>query len=316
VLRGAFKSVTEDALTVFLFHEVNERPSAFYATGDLCVTPQSFRRQLEAIRELFDVVAPTELLDGEKVSGRRAIITFDDGAAGVFMHAAPILRELGIPCLVFINAAPVDGELFWPGLVSFLFDKTDFAESLPSAVRRAENRHLLVRVDHVERYLAGKDAGRLRRDAMAHYGDFLDWGQLRELAAVPGIFVGSHLYQHYNARFLPDNELVEQYRANDRRLKALSSYLPLLSYPFGQPGMCFDRRTNRTLEEAGALRLFSSVGTVNRDARARLLDRINVPDACTTPAQLMQLVVRQHVLGSCCPQSLRRLVHRARRRFR
>src|SRR5260370_28517251 len=46
--------------------------------------------------------------------GGAATITFDDGYAGVFAHAWPLLRDLGVPARVFVVAeAPEQRARFW-----------------------------------------------------------------------------------------------------------------------------------------------------------------------------------------------------------
>ena len=77
----------------------------------------TFRRQMLWLREHYAVVPLDELVRrlvrGKSLRGVAAI-TFDDGYAGVFEHAWPLLRQLGLAATVFIVAdAPGRQDGFW-----------------------------------------------------------------------------------------------------------------------------------------------------------------------------------------------------------
>lgn len=86
--------------------EDNEYPySGIYAT-----TPAHFRRQLEEVGNFFSFVGERDLLDaldGKKSLPERAcLITFDDGVRSQYERALPILDEMNIPALFFVNGLP------------------------------------------------------------------------------------------------------------------------------------------------------------------------------------------------------------------
>jgi peptidoglycan/xylan/chitin deacetylase (PgdA/CDA1 family) len=81
----------------------------------LCITTRSFRRQMEHLREHFQVLSLEDAMraiDGQLYLERdAAAITFDDGYRDVYTHAMPILRELGLPATVFVPTSyPVSGD--------------------------------------------------------------------------------------------------------------------------------------------------------------------------------------------------------------
>ena len=110
----------ERSLTVFLYHDVSDAPALFSRECGLVVSVECFERQLEFLAETFCVISVDELLAGE-VPPRAALITFDDGVAGVFRHALPLLRKAGLPSTLFLNMAPVAGEPFWPPRMLYYF---------------------------------------------------------------------------------------------------------------------------------------------------------------------------------------------------
>src|SRR5439155_7184630 len=73
----------------------------------LCISSDSFRRQMIQVRERFQVLSLTDAvraLDGElALSGDACAITFDDGYHDVYLRARPILAELGMPATVFVS---------------------------------------------------------------------------------------------------------------------------------------------------------------------------------------------------------------------
>ncbi|HUS65688.1 MAG TPA: polysaccharide deacetylase family protein, partial [Kofleriaceae bacterium] len=84
----------------------------------LCITTDAFRRQMEQVRERFDVLSLDEAMraiDGELHLERDACaITFDDGYHDVFARAHPVLAELDLPATVFVPTGPATTGAFLP----------------------------------------------------------------------------------------------------------------------------------------------------------------------------------------------------------
>ena len=75
------------------------------------ISPEQFASQLKLCGAIGRFVSGAELRAA--VEGQRAladpalIVTFDDGLREQFDHAWPILRELEIPAIFFINTLPI-----------------------------------------------------------------------------------------------------------------------------------------------------------------------------------------------------------------
>src|SRR5207248_6316518 len=95
---------------------------------------QRFERQMQWLVGHYDVVSLGEFV--ARASARTSLrsvatVTFDDGYAGVFEHAVPILAALDIPATVFVVAEAVgDPAGFW-------WDHTEIVKRATPGRRRA-----------------------------------------------------------------------------------------------------------------------------------------------------------------------------------
>ncbi len=83
------------------------------------VPPERLHRQLAHLQRMgWQFVSLSQVLDGWEQGGelpRRAIIvTFDDVFESVYVHAWPILKELGIPATLFLSTAYLDSTRPFP----------------------------------------------------------------------------------------------------------------------------------------------------------------------------------------------------------
>jgi len=274
-MHSLFKVFLRGTVSIFCFHEVSDDPSPFCRLHDLNVTPTLFGKHLDFLSDYFHFISPDELLKGGYETPA-AMITFDDGMPGYFRRALPILLERKIPSTLFANIAPMEGQLFWSALITYLteFDK-DFVAFLKER-RKREQGPLFLWCDKslVEEYLKRIDSQDLEARVRKFYGEFAKLKDLETYQDNPYVFFGSHFYNHYNAARMTQEELSEQYVKNDERLRLLPQGRSILAYPFGQPDLCFSAVTTMKLFSLGARMVFSSSGRVNPNRPARFFDRI------------------------------------------
>lgn len=88
-----------------VYHRVCPDRESFRST--YVVSVSDFRRQMEfLVAHRYECVTLQDLLGGSPGSnGRpRVLLTFDDGYLDNYTHAFPILRDLGLPAIVFLVA--------------------------------------------------------------------------------------------------------------------------------------------------------------------------------------------------------------------
>ena len=93
-------------LSVANYHYIREDFSAPYPSI-FGLSPKQFRKQLEALAKHGSFISLKELLEFRQKPFDRnyLLITFDDGLKEQYELAKPILEELGIPYIFFINTA-------------------------------------------------------------------------------------------------------------------------------------------------------------------------------------------------------------------
>lgn len=101
---------------VLMYHGVGHVPRERDPHG-MFVTPAAFRDQMEWLLEHgFRPLSEDGYLaaiDGRPVPRRSVLVTFDDGYLGVGEQAAPILRDLGIPSILFVPSRLLGRTTEW-----------------------------------------------------------------------------------------------------------------------------------------------------------------------------------------------------------
>ena len=153
----------------------------------------------EALRRLRDGTLPR----------RAAVLTFDDGTRNLATHAAPVLRDLGLPAAVFLATGPMGtGESLWPDRLWLAFARTQVPEVDLTAIGLGK-RPLRIPADRKEtreeavqyfkqlpdpERIAGVDwlVGLLGPELDAYGSPFemLGWDDARELAGDGRVLVG------------------------------------------------------------------------------------------------------------------------------
>lgn len=159
-----------------------------------------------------DVIA--SLRHGKPLPPGAVWLSFDDGWSGILTDAIPLCREYGVPVTLFIPSGVIEGD----GRFPFLHDP-NYRGAAP--VRKA------------------KDTA--AREAMT-----LD--QLREIARLPEVTLGSHTVSHCITPFCTGEELSRELEVSKQKLESWSGK-PVIcfAYPEGR----FDGRERQYLVKHG-----------------------------------------------------------------
>ena len=279
------RSILRQAVVVFLYHEVSDHPSEFNRLFGLNVSPKVFSKQMDLIRDYFHILNPPELLRG-KHPRPAALITFDDGNASYFRNALPILKEKKIPSVIFLNMGPIEGEICWSGLVTYLqYREGPFYEKRNPGPKG--NDFCWFTEEEVNRYLDTVDKEALLRQARAFRGVIAEKEDLQ--TNEPLVTFGNHLYNHHNALLLGAGaRLKEMYWRNQTMLEDLPRGSRLLSYPFS----CWDRQTKDFLMAEGAQAVFMGGGLPNLRRNGNLFYRVELGDKVATEEGMISEVIK------------------------
>ena len=304
-----------DGCVVLYYHRVAALESD---PQRLCVPPNLFRAQLDAIRNTYRFISVRELVAmvvaGERLGGKSVAVTFDDGYADNLHGALPVLTEFGLPAACFVSSAYIgaDREFWWDELERICLQ----SPRLPAAVhlriegRGAEfglsdasaRRRAYKTLCALFRGLPGDERNRVLAELQAQTGvpsrvreshRPLSVDELRALGASSLMEVGAHtLWHSCLGRLSADqqrSEIIEGRRTLDRQL---GHTVDLFSYPFGQVGD-FTDTTIGILRELGFRAAFTTAGEVVRNDAS---DAYSLPRVC---------------MGAFSPEASLRMLQRA-----
>jgi len=124
-------------LTVSNYHYIRENFSTKYPSI-FGVTPTGFKKQLLLLKNEGDFIKPNEIIKNlEEVLASKDnyyLITFDDGLKEQFDYALPILNELDIPAVFFVNSKNFEDKkvstVHKIHLLRSIMDPADFLNSI------------------------------------------------------------------------------------------------------------------------------------------------------------------------------------------
>ena len=111
---------TTDRVSVVAYHRIDElETEPDLDPGLISANPADFRAQMEAIAYRYTAISLDQLSAAhrgeESLPARAVLLTFDDGYEDFERQAWPILRELGLPAVLFVPTSFPDvvGPGFW-----------------------------------------------------------------------------------------------------------------------------------------------------------------------------------------------------------
>jgi peptidoglycan/xylan/chitin deacetylase (PgdA/CDA1 family) len=264
--------LTKNAGLILCYHNVVWREDEHTGDPSLHMPSARFERQMTWLVDNYDVVSLTTFVDRLEAGAsltETAAVTFDDGYAGVFDYAVPVLDALSIPATVFVIAdAPGRSTGFW----------WDTPEVITKQDERRERWLTDLQGDEDAILTDVQAPGPPRVPAVACAAD---WSAIR-LAARGHIDIGVHSATH---RALPalNDQALEAEIAGSRLIvqRAIGTPPEFFSYPYG----LWDARSHDAVRRAGYRAAFAlSSGLNDHTADPFALRRVNVPGTISAAA--------------------------------
>jgi len=234
-------------VSILEYHEISDGNES-----EGIISAERFRRHLERLQALCEVVPLSEAVaclgDSQTLNRDLLTVTFDDGCAGNYDNALPVLRDIGASGAIFVTTGFIDGKDLW----------FDFARQALSRVREtptalgSESRDRLSRIlghwppsprlesdVRVLKYSSPSD----REAALEILGEVsprppaalrpLSWDQIRELHA-SGVEIGCHTDSHPILSTLSRSEQESEIcRSRQRIEEELGAAPDLFAFPNG-----------------------------------------------------------------------------------
>ena len=252
-------------LFVYLFHDVTATPSPYQQRYGLATSPSLFQHQIEWICKHHELVHPNDVSSG-RLPERAALITFDDGFEGVFRNALPYLEERDIPAVLFLNLGVLGGEMNTAALAAYIGDA---GRDSPKDGKLHRAMHLVTPDDISE---ISKSLTETERSVIRRFGGSMATDQdLEEWDGHPLIRYGNHLWNHYNAMALLEDDLRELYQRNESNLTRFENHISWFAFTFGR----YDDKRVSVIEELGATKIFGGSPLPNRHS-SRFLHRFEL----------------------------------------
>lgn len=255
-----------DAGVILCYHNVVAGDEASAGGAGLHLRCDRFERQVRWLTAHYDVLSLREFI-GRLAAGATlhstAAVTFDDGYAGVFEHAVPILDALRIPATVFVVAeAPGRSEGFWWDRPEVVVCATPVRRQRWLNELRGDGPAILSET----RPSAAVDLPLTHRPA--------DWATIRASVG-NGMDIGVHSATHRSLPSLTDDELDYEIGASRATIHRATGVWPeVFAYPYGLS----TPRVRARVQSAGYRAAFGlDAGLNDRRADAWCLRRINVP---------------------------------------
>jgi peptidoglycan/xylan/chitin deacetylase (PgdA/CDA1 family) len=253
---------------VLTLHRVRPaRASDFAPNAHLEVTPQFLGAAVDWIRGAgIDIVDLDEALRrvATPTARRFAVITFDDGYRDNLHHALPVLKARHAPFTVFVCSGFIDrfADPWWMTLEE-LIARSDSIVAGPGGVTHRtktaaeKSAAFNVLVDWFEALPQDEQRSRMAELAHRHEFDipalldaeFMNWDEVRRLAAEPLVMIGGHTINHYALAQLPEGWARKEITGGMDRLSAELGRRPRhFAYPYGYPGAVGEREYDMAAE--------------------------------------------------------------------
>jgi peptidoglycan/xylan/chitin deacetylase (PgdA/CDA1 family) len=197
---------------IIVYHGIVEKKPLRFNT--LFVTRTTFEKHLRFYRRYCELISLDAYFSGRFNKDRFNIcISFDDGFAGAYRHALPLLEKYQVPATFFITGIRNTGaDILWNDFLSLVYpDAPDKIRVGPAWFRKRNKQYREIQTGTtLNAWLWAKGFGEKKEwmDAMWPYAFFrndpslrdywlqMDLEEIKKLSDSPLITIGSHGYYH------------------------------------------------------------------------------------------------------------------------
>lgn len=296
--RNLFLPLLRGCRYIFVYHDVSE-PTSPHHHSIYSTTPSTFRRHVDLLERLFELVPLPELVGhvrGDR-RGNLATITFDDGFSSVHDVVFPHLSSKGIPFAVFLNGQALEEDWLWCTDVILGRGNAEYMARLYDQFVDKDaislDSFLAAPLDHlVTSSRLTDDYGAFRLGQRTASRTYMTVDQAKALHR-QGVTIGSHTWSHKVLRHCSEDTLSREIEENQRYLeRLLDTEVHHFAFPFGFGGT-FDVRSVRLakgrhrylystqrvffrLAEAGQPVLLPRIG-LREESEPEMVATINLP---------------------------------------
>jgi peptidoglycan/xylan/chitin deacetylase (PgdA/CDA1 family) len=256
-LFSAVPRVKPGQLTVLNYHRIDDVSSESFCTykPNVSASPEMFALQMDYVKKAYNVISVGHLADWlqgkQTLPPRAAIITFDDGYFDNLAYAFPVLRDRGLPAVIFVTTDYMGGSrpFYWDYVAYCIYRTKKDRVRMPSGTYVSWNDSLSR--DKVinawvqsAKYLSTDERARVVDDLSgdldvavaenAFEGLYLTWDQIRELSEL-GIEFGAHTVTHPILTKTPLLQ-VEKELSGSRRRVLDETGKPVVSFAYPNGG--------------------------------------------------------------------------------
>jgi peptidoglycan/xylan/chitin deacetylase (PgdA/CDA1 family) len=212
-----------------VYHRVRPKPMQANEVVP-CVPVEQFRRQVEALMAMGEIVQLEDLITSRRSRRPRFALTFDDDYATHFRDVLPVLRGLRVPATFFLSGRSLHGlgPYWWEILEARI--RHDGSERVAQVlgVPRAEPQAIAAACeeDPTRQHALENDGGETT--------DQLRPSEISALAEA-GMTIGFHTVAHPVLTRLPRHEVHGALTEGREALQRLTGQrLAVLAYPYGR----------------------------------------------------------------------------------
>lgn len=260
------------------YHRIGDPHQTPIDPGVFSASAEQFEDQLKYLKSECDVIGVGEISDALRPGSKRrcVLITFDDGYLDNYQIAYPILKQVGVPAVIFLTTGFLDQRtVSWWDEIAWIVKNTqqtefklpDSWEVEPFSLANGNSRLEILRLLRLAKLLPPPEmqkllndlaeaAGTGRAPQTAETAPWLTWDMVREMRR-GGIDFGGHTVTHPVLSFCTVEQQRNEIMASKQRIEQeLGEPITAFSYPIGQP-WSFNSDSVRLVQDAGYQYAFS-----------------------------------------------------------